>query len=166
VGANNGDPRFSEVHEMVSAVLRFPEEKLAVLTCSFGAAPADAYQVVGTKGEMWLRPAFDYHAEPKMQLKIDGKEKKPKFNKVDQFGGEIEYFSQCILENREPEPSGKEGLADIRIVQALLESIHSGRPVKLGPYEKSVRPSEQQQMEKKPVEPEKDLVNAQSASGQ
>lgn len=166
VGANNGDPRFSEVHEMVSAVLRFPEEKLAVLTCSFGAAPADAYQVVGTKGEMWLRPAFDYHAEPKMQLKIDGKEKKPKFKKVDQFGGEIEYFSQCILENREPEPSGKEGLADIRIVQALLESIHYGRPVKLGPYEKSVRPSEQQQMEKKPVEPEKDLVNAQSASGQ
>jgi glucose-fructose oxidoreductase len=166
VGANNGDPRFSEVHEMICAVLRFPEEKLAVLTCSFGAAAADAYQVVGTKGEMWLQPAFDYHAEPKMRLKIGGKEKRTKFDKVDQFGGEVEYFSHCILENREPEPSGQEGLADIRIVHALLESARSGRPVKLEPFEKPVRPSEEQQMEKAPVKPDKDLVHAQSASGQ
>ena len=166
VGANSGDPRFKEVHEMVAAVLRYPQDKLAVLTCSFGAAPADAYQVVGTKGEMWLEPAFDYHTEPKMRLKIEGKEKESKFNKVDQFGGETEYFSRCILENQEPEPSGVEGLADLRIVQALLESARAGHPVKLEPFEKSTRPSEDQKMEKKPVKPEKDLVHAQSASGE
>ncbi len=165
IGANNGDPRFSEVHEMVTAVLRFPAEKLAVLTCSFGAAPADAYQVVGTKGEMWLQPAFDYHTEPKMRLKIGEKEKETKFDTVDQFGGEIEYFSRCVLEDREPEPSGQEGLADIRIVQALLQSARSAQPVKLGPFEKSVHPSEKQKMEKAPIKPEKDLVDAQSASG-
>ncbi|HZS53960.1 MAG TPA: Gfo/Idh/MocA family oxidoreductase [Bryobacteraceae bacterium] len=166
IGANSGDPRFSEVHEMVCAVLRFPEDKLAMLTCSFGAAAADAYQVVGTKGEMWLQPAFDYHTEPKMRLKINGKEKRTKFDKVDQFGGEIEYFSNCILDNREPEPSGREGLADIRIVHALLESAHSGQPVKLAPFGKSARPDQAQEVEKSPVKPEKDLVHAQSASGQ
>lgn len=166
VGANNGDPRFREVHEMVACVLRFPQEKLAVLTCSFGAAPADAYQVVGTKGEMWLQPAFDYHTNPEMRLKIDGKEKETKFDKVDQFGGEVEYFSQCILNDEEPEPSGQEGLADIRIVQALIESARLGQPVKLEPFEKRARPSEKQKMEKKPVKPEKDLVHAESASGQ
>lgn len=166
VGANNGDPRFKEVHEMVTAVLRFPEEKLAVLTCSFGAAPADAYQVVGTKGEMWLQPAFDYHTKPEMRLKIEGKEKETTFDTVDQFGGEVEYFSNCILNNQEPEPSGQEGLADIRIVHALIESTRSGQPVKLEPFEKRVRPSEKQKMEKKPVKPEKDLVHAESASGQ
>jgi glucose-fructose oxidoreductase len=166
VGANSGDPRFSEVHEMVAAVLRYPKDKLAVLTSSFGAAPSDSYQVVGTKGEMWLEPAFDYHANLKMRLKIEDKEKETKFDKVDQFGGEIEYFSRCILENEEPEPSGQEGLADIRIVQALLESARTGQPVKLEPFQKSTRPSEQQKMEKKPVKPETDLVHAQSASGQ
>ena len=166
VGANNGDPRFQEVHEMVTAILRFPEEKLAVLTSSFGAAPTDAYQVVGTKGEMWLEPAFDYHTKPKMRLKIEGKEKETKFDKTDQFGGEIEYFSRCILENQEPEPSGQEGLADIRIVQALIQSARSSQPVKLEPFEKTTRPGEAQKMEKKPVKPEKDLVNAESASGQ
>jgi glucose-fructose oxidoreductase len=166
VGANSGDPRFREVHEMVAAVLRFPEEKLAVLMCSFGAAPTDAYQVVGTKGEMWLQPAFDYHTKSSMRLKIDGKEKETKFDMVDQFGGEIEYFSRCIMDNEEPEPSGREGLADLRIVQALLESARSGHPVKLPPFEKRVRPSEEQKMEKSAVKPEEDLVHAKSASGQ
>ena len=166
IGANNGDPRFSEVHEMVTAVLRYPEEKLAVLTVSFGAAPSDSYQVVGTKGELMLQPAYDYHAKPKMRLTIEGKDKKTKFDKVDQFGGEMEYFSHCILNDEEPEPNGREGLADIRIVQALLESMRTGQAVKLEPYEKATRPSEEQKMEKPFEKPEKDLVHAQSASGQ
>ena len=106
VGANSGDPRFKEVHEMVTAVLRFPGERIAALTYSFGAAAADAYQVVGTKGELWMQPAFDYHAPLKMKTKIDGKEKETTFDRVDQFGGEIEYFSRCILRDAEPEPSG------------------------------------------------------------
>lgn len=166
VGANNGDPRFSEVHEMVTAVLRYPNEKLAVLTASFGAAPTDSYQVVGTKGEMILEPAFDYHTKPKMRLKINGSEQESTFKQTDQFGGEIEYFSQCILDNQKPEPDGYEGLADVRIVQALIESARRQQPVQLEPFEKIARPNEDQKVEKKFVKPVKDLVNAQSASGQ
>ncbi len=166
VGANNGDPRFKEVHEMATGILRFPGERLAIFTCSFGAASADAYQILGTKGELWLKPAFDYHVKPKMTLKIEGKEKQARFNNVDQFGGEVEYFSRCILEDRDPEPSGYEGMADVRIVQALLQSMRSGQPVKLAPYEKRSRPGEQQEIKKPAVKPEKDLVNAESASGQ
>lgn len=166
IGANGGDPRFSEVHEMATGILRFPGERLAIFTCSFGAAPADAYQVVGTKGELWLKPAFDYHEKLNMTLKIEGKEKESSFDKVDQFGGEIEYFSGCILNDTEPEPSGYEGMADIRIVQALLQSMRSGQPVKLERFEKPNRPGERQKTRKSPVKPEKDLVNAESASGQ
>ena len=166
VGANSGDPRFTEVHEMVSAVLRFPQDKLAVLTCSFGAAPVDSYQLLGTKGELLLEPAFDYHTNPKLRLKIADDEDKKKFDKVDQFGGEVEYFSRCILEDQEPEPSGQEGLADIRIVEALLESMRTRQPVQLPPFQKEARPGEEQAMHKRAVKPVKDLVNAQSASGQ
>ncbi|MBV9155143.1 MAG: Gfo/Idh/MocA family oxidoreductase [Acidobacteriaceae bacterium] len=163
-GANSGDPRFSEVHETASGILRFPGDRLALITSSFGAAPADAYQVVGTKGELWLQPAYDYHEQLKMKIKIEGKEKETAFDKVDQFGAELEYFSQCVLDNTDPEPSGYEGLADVRIVQALLESMRSGRPVKLEPFEKKTRPGEQQKFEKSPVKPGK-LVHAESPSG-
>jgi glucose-fructose oxidoreductase len=164
VGANSGDARFREVHEMASGILRFPGDRLAVFTCSFGAASADAYSVVGTKGELKLEPAFDYHSEFQMRIKVDEKEKETSFDKVDQFGGEIEYFSECVLNNAEPEPSGYEGLADVRIVQALLQSMRSGQPVKLDPFEKRSRPGEHQKKEKSPIKPQ-ELVDAQSASG-
>ncbi len=163
-GANSGDPRFREVHEMATGILRFPGDKLAIFTCSFGAASADAYQVVGTKAELWLQPAYDYHEQLKMRFKSEGKEKEISFDKVDQFGAELEYFSQCILDNTEPEPSGREGMADLRIVQALLESMRSGKPVKLGRFEKRSRPGEQQKFEKSPVKPAK-IVHAESPSG-
>lgn len=163
-GANSGDRRFSEVHEMATGILRFPGDRLGVFTCSFGAAAADAYQVVGTKGELWLQPAYDYHEQLKMKTKIDGDEQETSFDKVDQFGAEIEYFSQCVLDDVEPEPSGYEGLADLRIVEAVLESMRSGRTVKLGPFEKKTRPGEQQKFEKSPVKTGK-IVHAESPSG-
>jgi len=164
VGANSGDARFSEVHEMVTGVLRFPGDRIAVFTCSFGAASSDAYQVVGTKGELWLQPAFDYHPRYTMRLNVDGKEKKTTFDKVDQFGGEIDYFSQCILNNVEPEPNGQEGLADVRIVEALLQSMRSNQPVQLAPFEKRERPGQHQKFEKPPVKPQK-LIGAEAAAG-
>jgi predicted dehydrogenase len=36
--ANNGEKRFEEVDEMSSAILRFPDERLASFTSSFGAS--------------------------------------------------------------------------------------------------------------------------------
>jgi hypothetical protein len=68
------------------------------------------------------------------------------------------------LNNAEPEPNGQEGLADVRIVQALLASMRSGQPVKLEPFEKRSRPGEHQNKENPAIKP-RPLVDAQSASG-
>jgi glucose-fructose oxidoreductase len=162
-GANSGDRRFQEVHEMATGVLRFPGDRIATFTCSFGAAVADYYQVVGTKGVLSMDPAFDYHSEYKLCVQVDGKESSNSIRKVDQFGAEIEYFSDCIVNSKEPEPSGYEGLADVRIVDALLESMRTGAPVKLEPFEKRNRPDKSQEIKRAAVKPEK-LINAQSAS--
>jgi predicted dehydrogenase len=162
-GANGGDPRFNEVHEMATGILRFPGDQMAVFACSFGAAQADALQVVGTKGELWLQPAFDYHTKYKLRVKAEGKEKEISVDKVDQFGAEIEYFSQCVLEGTEPEPSGHEGLADVRVIDALLQSMRSRNPVKLARFEKRARPGKQQEIRKSPIKPQK-LIHAESAS--
>jgi predicted dehydrogenase len=151
------------VHEMASAILRFPGDRLAVFTCSFGATGADSYEVVGTKGDLKLEPGFSYHSEIQMRLKVEGKQEEITFDKVDQFGGEIEYFSECVVNNTEPEPSGYEGLADVRVVEALLQSMRSGSPVKLAPFEKRSRPGEQQKKEKSPIKPQK-LVDAKTAT--
>jgi hypothetical protein len=163
-GANNGEPRFSEVHEMASVIARFPGERLATFTCSFGAAPIDSYRVVGTLGDLRVSPCYEYHDEITIYLTKNDREHKETISKHDQFGAELLYFSQCVLDNKDPEPDGREGLADVRIVEAVLQSMRSGQAVKLEPFEKSRRPDEAQKIELRPVKP-REVVHAESPSG-
>jgi glucose-fructose oxidoreductase len=69
----------------------------------------------------------------------------------DQFGPELVYFSNCILQDIAPEPSGKEGLADVRIIQALLESQDKKRPMRIAAVEEIERPTEEQEIHRPPV---------------
>ena len=72
------------------------------------------------------------------ELTIDGKKTRKKIGKRDQFAPELLYFSDCILRNRQPEPSGEEGLQDVRIVQAMYESAETGKAVEIPTYASSV----------------------------
>src|SRR5579864_3061309 len=129
--ANNGDKRFDKTDEMTSVILRFPGERLASFTCSFGAADVSHYSVIGTDGLLVADPAYDYSIPIKHRLTIGEKTTTRTFGKRDQFAAELLYFSTCILRNKEPEPSGFEGLADVRIVEAIYQSAGSGRVVDL-----------------------------------
>jgi glucose-fructose oxidoreductase len=66
---------------------------------------------------------------------VDGKKSTKKVPKRDQFAAKLLYFSDCILNNRKPEPSGEEGLQDVRIVEALYRSAKTGRAVKIHAFE-------------------------------
>jgi predicted dehydrogenase len=116
-----------EVEESVSAVLRFPNERLAAFTASFGAAKVSEYRLAGTKGDLAVEPAYDYARPLKHRLTIDGEMRERRFAKRDQFAPELLYFSDCIMQNRAPEPGPDEGLADVRIIRALYRSAASGR---------------------------------------
>ena len=157
MSANNGEKRFAEVEEMVSATLRFPQERLATFTCSFGASDVAAFQVVGTKGDVELDPAYEYALELKQKVTVDGKSTEKTFAKRDQFAPELIYFSDCILADRQPEPSGWEGLADVRAIEALYRSARSGRPVKIRPIEKRTRPTLKQEIRRPPVRKPKEV---------
>ena len=82
--------------------------------------------------------------------------------KHDQFAAELLYFSDCILRNRQPEPSGLEGLQDVAIVQALVESADTGRVVRIPERPSDPRPEPDQRIVRPPVGKVK-LVKARSA---
>jgi predicted dehydrogenase len=159
--ARGNDKKFAEIDEMTSAVLRFPKERLASFTASFGATNVSAYRIVGTKGDLLLDPAYHYTKRLVERIRIEGKERKQVFPKRDQFAAEIVHFSQCLHEGKDPEPSGLEGLADVRVVEALYRSAREGRPVKLEPITKVERPSRDQEIHRPPVS-EPELVHAQA----
>jgi predicted dehydrogenase len=163
--ANNGEKRFQKVDEMTSVVMRFPGERLATFTCSFGAADVSRYTLTGTKGVLTAEPAYDYSMALKHRVTIDEKTISKTFRKHDQFAAELIYFSDCILHNKEPEPSGLEGLADVRIVRAIDESAQTGRIIELPELTIKKRPTPRQEIDR-PAHAKATTVDAESPSGE
>lgn len=164
VTANNGEARFDQVEEMASAVMRFPGDRLATFSCSFGTARSSSYDVVGTKGLLRASPAFGYAEDLKHTLTVDSKTRERVFPQRDQFAAELLYFSDCILKDQQPEPSGREGLIDVAIVNALYRSAKTARVVKLPDLRKDARPAMEQEVSRPAVRKPR-LVRADSPSG-
>ncbi len=157
------DPRFADAEESASAVLRFPGDRLASFTVSFGSADMSVYQVLGTEGSIAMDPAYEYAGEITQKVTIKGRSRSKTFAKRDQFAPELVSFSECIITGEEPEPSGREGLADVRVIRALYRSIDTGRPVTLAPFRKDERPSLDQEI-RKPATREPGLVHVEAPS--
>jgi glucose-fructose oxidoreductase len=151
--ASSGDPRFRNCDEMTSAVLRFPKQRLATFTTSFGAIATDEYRVVGQKGSVRMSPAYHYALPLQRELFIDGHTERQEFAPRDQFGPEFVYFSNCIQRDEQPEPSGHEGLADVRVIRAIYASAAAGgQPVQLPPFRRDQRPTLAQSIHRPPVQ--------------
>ena len=152
-GGKTDKRKFREVNENVGAVMKFPGGKVASLSISFGAADAATYDLVGTKGRIHLDNAYDYSKETSFEWTHERKFVKKVFPVCDQFAPELIYFSNCILKNKTPEPSGLEGLADVKIIRAIQRSMKIGAGVVLEPIQKSARPSKAQKITRPPVRP-------------
>lgn len=164
--ARSSDPRFREVPEMVTAVLRFPNERLAQFTCGFGEAGVSEYRVVGTAGNLQMTTAYTFRGDITMKLTDkDGKTKETTFPEKDQVGAEILYFSDCILNDREPEPNGLEGTADLTVIEAIERSYKTGRAIALDPFPEKPRPSLKQEYKLPKLDGPDKLVNAASPGG-
>jgi glucose-fructose oxidoreductase len=160
--SSSRDARFAEVPEMTSAILRFPGERVATFTCSFGSADVAHFQVTGTKGSLRLEHAFEYSEPMQLEVTVAGKSRRREFPLRDQFAPELLYFSDCILNRRAPEPSGLEGMADVRIIEALEKSADRGTWIGLGDIpEKKRRPTLAQEIHRPPVRKPK-LVHTKS----
>ncbi len=135
------DARFQGVDESTTAVLLFAGGRTAQLTASQAAAAVSEYRVVGTKGDIRLEPAFGYAKGLDEYETVDGKTKKDSFSRRAELAPELAYFSDCILGNTAPEPSGEEGLCDVRILRAIEASAKSGQKVRLAPFYRDERPN-------------------------
>jgi glucose-fructose oxidoreductase len=150
VTASGADRRFREVEETSSAILRFPHDRLATLTAGFGAAAGASYDVVATGGRLRLENAYDYKREIIERVTVGSRTRERRYPVRDQFAAELSYFSDCVRSGRDPEPSGEEGLADVRIIEALYRSAETGRPVRLAPAAKTRRPTPRQEIHVRP----------------
>jgi predicted dehydrogenase len=163
IAVNSGVKKLAEIDESTGAILKFPDGRVASFVTSFNADDVAEYRVVGTKGQVHVEPAYEYAEGLEYEMIVDGKSSKKRIGKRDQFAAELLYFSDCVLKNRKPEPSGEEGMQDVRIVEALYESSRRGKTVRIPPLAGERYPSKKQKIARPGVRKPK-LVKVQSAS--
>jgi len=120
-----------DVDEGTVALIRFPDERLAHLHTSFGEEPAAMLEVSGEDGLIRVTGAYRHDAPSGLETIRRGEVQTQSFEPIDQFAADLSYFSTCIQQDRDPEPSGLQGLQDVRLVEAIYRSARDGRPVTL-----------------------------------
>lgn len=158
MGARNLGLPF-DFDDTVSVTLRFPEDRIAQFTVSYGANSVGEYRVSGQKGDVSAQPGFTFGAPITLRVTRGNETRETTFDPTDQFGGELKYFSECIIEGRDPEPDGEEGRLDVRVIAAIERALKEGTPQKLEPVERRKRPDPAQAVSLPPIKPP-DLVDA------
>jgi predicted dehydrogenase len=136
-GSRHANSGLGDFDDTVTVMLRFPEGRLAHFVVSYFGNAIDAYTVLGTKGSLQVQPGYTYGKSLEHFLRIGDKEDKTSYKSTDHFGGEMKYFSDCILHDIDPEPDAEEGLADVRVLEAIQRALETGQEQSLPPFARS-----------------------------
>lgn len=114
---------FKEVHEIFAWQLEFPDGTLCS-SYSGSAGMIDRLFAACTQGFIELNPATQYRG-------VAGRSSQGSFNfePVFQQKLQVEDFARCILEKKDSIVKGEEGLKDMLIIDAIRESIETGKKV-------------------------------------
>jgi predicted dehydrogenase len=119
--------KFKEVDETVLWQAKFPSGVVSNSICTYSANGLSGFRASTTRGWFNMEPAYFYNGN--RGRRSDG----PEINipVADQFATELDDFADCIINNRPTKVSGEMGLADVKFLMAIYESIKKGRPVSL-----------------------------------
>ena len=138
-GSRHANSGLGDFDDTVTVMLRFPEGRLAQFVVSYYGNAIDTYTVLGSKGSLQVQPAYTYSKSLEHFLTIGEKKDNVTYKNTDHFGGEMKYFSDCILHEIDPEPDAEEGLADVRVLEAIQRSLKTGEVQTLAPFARSKR---------------------------
>ncbi|WP_217895034.1 Gfo/Idh/MocA family protein [Sphingobium sp. Z007] len=129
---DRSDPRFRTVEDRISFLLRFASGIVADCISSYSTGH-NSYRIHGSQGWIGMEPATPY-AGQSMTIRKDGVTAlrtlpAPAKN---QFAGQLDHLAECIVSNKTPIVPGEEGLADLRVIEAIYQSAAQGRSIRIG----------------------------------
>ena len=139
IGVRHPEAGLGDLDDTVAVTLRLPGNRLAQFTVGYYANSVDSFIIAGTEGSIHMSPGYGFGKSLEQNRQMGEKKTHESFKATDQFGGEMRYFSDCILHDRAVEPDGEEGLADLLVIEAIVAALKSGGPVKVEPLKRQRR---------------------------
>ncbi|CAN5660033.1 Gfo/Idh/MocA family oxidoreductase [soil metagenome] len=128
------NPLFREVEEVMSWQMRFPSGIITNCGSHYYAHESRRYRVLAERGWLNMENAFAYNGLQLQQSYAEGQNEhrdEIELMEKDQFATEMDHFSDCVQQNKQPFTPGEEGLQDHRIMEAIYQSAQTGKPVQL-----------------------------------
>ena len=122
------DPvKFREVDESITWTMKFASGLNTYCSTTYAFSGINRFNAYGERGWFGLNPGYSYGGITGTTSKGDA----ISYDNIDQFAAEMDDFALCVKNNRESKVSGEEGLRDLRVVEAIYQSIRTGKTVKL-----------------------------------
>lgn len=125
------DEAFDEVDQHVSFELTFPGGVWAACTAGFTGYASSHIELLGTEGRIRIEPAFSPATRRRVVLERGDVRATVEGPQVDEIREQFDYFAAHVRTGRRPEPDGRDGLVDMRTIDAIYESAETGRRVDL-----------------------------------
>ena len=120
------DPvKFAEVDETITWQLTFPSGCVANCSTSY-AAHAERLYAAAENGWLELRPAYGYGG-----IRGQTSDGPMVFPRVNQQARHMDAIAESIINGHDLLIDGYEGMRDMKIIEAIYESIQTGAPVSL-----------------------------------
>jgi 1,5-anhydro-D-fructose reductase (1,5-anhydro-D-mannitol-forming) len=87
--------------------------------------------IYGTKGRIVGRNVTRAFLDGELRVKIGDRETTTAYTSRDAFDRQVAAFNRAVLEDREPNASGLDGLRSVQLTDAILKSAREGVRVKL-----------------------------------
>lgn len=122
---DKADPRFRTVEDMIVWQMRFPSGAIGDGSSCFSQPGTMAWQAIGSNRRLVADPGCFYGGNV-MKIVGDQSYPQPQVKEIDQFGNEMNWFAD-VVRGRAPNVSpGEEGLQDMRIMHAIMQSVANG----------------------------------------
>jgi predicted dehydrogenase len=121
------DPeKFAEVDETILWSMDFPSGVTANCSTTYNYGGVNHCTVYADKGRFGLGPAYSYGG-----IRGFVGDKPMEHDEIDQFATEMDAFSQVIKQDGKSSVSGEEGLRDLLVLEAIYESVRTGKKVQV-----------------------------------
>lgn len=122
------------VDDMMAGTLRFSDDLLASFECGLNTKRRESYEIGGTDASLRVPDAFLPGTEDVIIEECRNGED-PVLHTipgVDEYQCMVEHFADCVLSGANPRYSAAESALNMRVIEALYESVHNGgRPVSI-----------------------------------
>lgn len=118
----------SGVDAMMAGTLRFSDDLLATFECGLNTKRRESYEIAGTDAYLSVPDAFlpgkgDAIIE---EHRDEGDPIMHTIAGVDEYQCMVEHFGDCIINDTEPRYAASEAALNMRVIEALYESVRSG----------------------------------------